>query len=73
MKFFYGKISDPMVRISPIQPKGLRFNLFLHLFIFFMNEMDEKIKIKIKMWATTWGKRKKIKKKNHEKKMIKND
>jgi hypothetical protein len=40
-QYFQGKICDPMIRISPLQPKGSRLDLFSKN-IFLVNEMDEK-------------------------------
>jgi hypothetical protein len=31
-QYFQEKISDPMIRISPFQPKGSRFNHFLKFY-----------------------------------------
>jgi len=42
-QYFQGKKSDPMIRISPLQPKGSRLDLFSKN-VFLMNEMDEKKK-----------------------------
>jgi hypothetical protein len=41
IQYYKGKLSDPMIRFSPFQPKGSRLHLFSKN-VFLMNKMDEK-------------------------------